>query len=56
MLSQQVLETASQAVFYFQFNTKDAVRYIVRNAMADTKTAGMALKEVMTGYKRKTKR
>jgi hypothetical protein len=42
---------AIQAVYQMQFNTRDAVRYVQRNAGADLASAQQAVKQVMTSYK-----
>lgn len=52
-MSEQVINVANQAVFQLQLNTNEAVRYVVKEAGVDARTAGQALKEVMTGYKRR---
>lgn len=51
-MSNDVLDRANEAVFHFQFSTKQAVDYVVKNSRADIKTARQALSEVMTGYKK----
>ena len=50
-MSQHVLDTASQAIFQLQLNTNDAIRYVVKEAGISPKEAGLALKEVMVGYR-----
>lgn len=45
------IKAASDAVFYFQFNTNQAIKYVVTQAQVSPKIAGQALKQVMTGYK-----
>ena len=42
---------ANEAVFGLQLNTKQAVKFVVRNAKTDTKTAKKILKEVVVSYK-----
>ena len=42
---------ANEAVFQLQFNSRDAVRYIERNAGVDEKTARLALKEAVTFHR-----
>jgi hypothetical protein len=42
---------ANEAVFGLQLNIKQAVKFVVRNAKTDTKTAKKILKEVMVSYK-----
>lgn len=51
-MSTDVLDRANEAVFYFQYSTKQAVDYVVRNCRIDAKTARRALSEVMTSYKK----
>jgi NACalpha-BTF3-like transcription factor len=46
------IDAANQAVFQFQYNTKDAVRYIMRQSSVDQEKAEKALNEVTTGYQR----
>jgi hypothetical protein len=46
-----VLDRATEAIFYFQYTTKQAVNYVVKNAQTDVKTAKNALNQVMLGYK-----
>lgn len=43
---------ANEAVFVLQFNTRDAVRYVMRNANVDQPTAQTAIKSVTTFHKR----
>jgi len=42
---------ANQAVFQLQFNTRDAVRYVVRNTGVDQATAQAAVKSAVTFHK-----
>lgn len=50
-MSEKTLSAANEAVFHYQLNSDDAIRYIVRHSHCDPKTAGQALKQVMVGYK-----
>jgi len=50
-MSQHVLEMATQAIFQLQLNTNEAIRYVVKEAGISPKEAGLALKEVMVGYR-----
>ena len=50
-MNSNVLARANEAVFYFQYTTKQAVDYVVKHAHIDPKTAKTALNEVMLGYK-----
>jgi len=43
---------ATEAVFQLQFNTRDAVRYVQRNAQVDYTTAQQAIKQVVTFHRR----
>lgn len=43
---------ANEAVFVLQFSTRDAVRYVQRNAKVDENTAQRAIKTVTTFHKR----
>jgi len=52
-MKSEVIDRASEAVFYFQYPTKTAVDYVVKNANTDFKTAKQALTHVMTAYKSK---
>lgn len=51
-MSNRVEAMANEAVFVLQFNTREAVRYVMRNAQADEKTAQSAIKQVTTFHKR----
>ncbi len=51
MQSNQVERFANEAVFQLQFNSRDAIRYIERNAGVDEKTARQALKEAVTFHR-----
>lgn len=48
-----IIKAASDAVFYFQFNTNEAIKYVVTQAHVSPKIAGQALKEVMVGYQKR---
>lgn len=50
-MSNQAQTFANEAVFQLQFNTRDAVKYVQRNAHVDEKTASAALKQAMTFHK-----
>ena len=52
-MNASVLDRANEAVFYFQYSTKQAVEYVMKNAQIDSKTAKNALNEVMLGHKTK---
>ncbi|HET8688430.1 MAG TPA: hypothetical protein VFM18_17605 [Methanosarcina sp.] len=49
----QVEAMANQAVFQLQFNTRDAVNYVARNAQVDTSVAQKAIRSVMTFHRKK---
>jgi hypothetical protein len=52
-MTQQVETMANEAVFVLQFNTREAVRYVQRNASVDEATARAAIKSVTTFHKSK---
>lgn len=52
-MNASVLDRANEAIFYFQYKTKQAVEYVVKNAQTDMKTAKTALNQVMLSYKMK---
>lgn len=43
---------ANEAIFHLQFNSRDAVRYIMRNAQVDEKTARTAVEKVVVFHKK----
>jgi len=47
----QAQRFADEAVFILQLNTRDAVRYIQRNAGCDENTAALAFKSVIVPQK-----
>ena len=51
LMTPQVEAKANEAVFQLQFNTREAVRYVMRNAQADEKTAQSAIRQVTTFHK-----
>lgn len=44
-------KVANEAIFQMQFNNRDAVRYVQRNARVDERTAQSAVRAVMTFHK-----
>lgn len=52
-MSENLINTATQAIFQLQLNTNDAIRYVIKEAGVDPKEAGQALKHVMVGYKQR---
>jgi len=52
-MSEQTLNAANAAIFHLQLNTEDAIRYVTRNANVDPRTAGLAIKQTLMGYKTK---
>lgn len=42
---------ATEAVFHHQLNTRDAVKYVVRQIGCDNKVAEAAVQTVLTSYK-----
>lgn len=51
MMQSNVERFANEAVFQLQFNSREAVRYIERNAGVDEKTARQALKATVTFHR-----
>jgi hypothetical protein len=51
-MTHQVEAVANEAVFRMQFNTRDAVRYVQRNASVDQATAQSAVRQVMVFHKK----
>lgn len=51
MMQSNVERFANEAVFQLQFNSRDAIRYIERNAGVDEKTAKQALKSAVTFHR-----
>lgn len=51
-MNTQVEQMATQAVFQLQFNTRDAVRYVVRNTGVDRDTAQSAVRSVTQFHKK----
>lgn len=51
ILNERVEAMANEAVFVLQFSTRDAVRYVQRNARTDEPTAQKAIKSVTTFHK-----
>jgi hypothetical protein len=50
-MNAQVERFANEAVFVLQFNTREAVRYVQRNAGVDQAQATAAIKSVATFHK-----
>jgi len=50
-MNTQVETMANQAVFQLQFNSRDAVRYVVRNTGVDQATAQSAVRLVTQFHK-----
>jgi len=50
-MNERVEAMANEAVFQLQFSTRDAVRYVQRNAQTDERTAASAIKQVTTFHK-----
>jgi len=50
--SERVEAMANEAVFQLQFNTREAVRYVMRNAGANEADATSAIKTVVKFHKR----
>ena len=45
------MAAANQAIFQMQLNTNEAIRYVTKTASVSPKEAGLAIKEVLVGYK-----
>jgi hypothetical protein len=50
-MNAQVERFANEAVFTLQFNTRDAVRYVQRNAQVSETAATQAVRSVVTFHK-----
>jgi hypothetical protein len=50
-MNAQVERFANEAVFTLQFNSREAVRYVMRNAGATEADATRAIKQVVTFHK-----
>lgn len=50
-MSERTLSAANEAVFHLQLNSNEAIRYVIKHSQCDAKAAGLALKQVMVGYK-----
>jgi len=51
MQTNKVEHFANEAIFVLQFNTREAVRYVQRNAGCDEVTAKAGVKSVVTFHK-----
>jgi hypothetical protein len=51
----QVARFADEAVYYFQYPTRQAINYVVKNASVDVATATKAVRETLT-FGKTTKR
>lgn len=51
-MNSQIEAMANQAVFQLQFNFRDAVRYVIRNSVADEKLAQQAIRSAITFHRR----
>lgn len=51
-MNQLVERMANQAVFQLQFNTRDAVRYVQRNAGVDHDLARRAIQQAITFHRK----
>jgi hypothetical protein len=50
-MNERTEQMANEAIFTLQFNTREAVRYVQRNANATEKEAQTAIKAVTTFHK-----
>lgn len=51
-MTTQVENVANEAVFRLQFNTRDAVRYVEKNANVSQAVAQSAIRQVMLFHKK----
>jgi hypothetical protein len=51
-MSNRVETMANQAIFVLQFNTREAVRYVQRNAQVDEVTARAAIRSTVCFHKK----
>jgi hypothetical protein len=51
IMSNRTEAMANEAIFVLQFNTRDAVRYVQRNAGVDEATARQAISRTVTFHK-----
>ena len=50
-MNAQVERFANEAIFTLQFNSREAVRYVMRNARVDENTAQSAIRQTVTFHK-----
>ena len=50
-MNAQVERFANEAIFVLQFNSREAVRYVQRNARVDEATATSAIRRTVTFHK-----
>jgi hypothetical protein len=50
-MSAKVERFANEAIFTLQFNSREAVRYVMRNAQVDEATATSAIRQTVTFHK-----
>ena len=50
-MNAQVERFANEAIFSLQFNTREAVRYVQRNAGVNEQVAAAAIKQTVTFHK-----
>lgn len=50
-MNAQVERFANEAIFTLQFNTREAVRYVQRNAQVGEREATLAVRSAMTFHK-----
>jgi hypothetical protein len=51
-MSNRTETMANQAIFILQFNTREAIRYVQRNAQVDEETARAAIRSTVCFHKR----
>lgn len=50
-MNQSILQSANEAIYQLQFNTREAISYVMRNSGADRDHARAALQKVMLFHK-----
>jgi hypothetical protein len=46
-MNSDILQTANEAIYQLQFNTREAISYVMRNAHTNREAARAALQKVM---------
>jgi hypothetical protein len=50
-MNARVERFANEAIFILQFNSREAIRYVMRNAQVDEATAHSAIRQTVTFHK-----